>query len=309
MLDVRRLRILVVVAEEGSFTAAAQRLHLTQSAVSQQMSLLEREVGTSLLHRGARGVQLTPAGEFLADRARTLHVDILALEQEMRAFGDRPHEIRLGAFGTAGAELLPLALRTFVERNPNVRVRLSTVRAIDAVQRVRDGDIQALLTWDYDIAPRTIETELTQTPLPDDPLRVVLPTDHALAGQPTVDLAALAADRWIVRSHNAQYADIHEVICHLAGFKSEATFHTDDYPSLLGLVAAGVGVGLVPRMSLLPRRHDVAVSRLGSPEVIRRIRILTLPEWRRLRPLADLVDTLRSTAEHLHAEADGDLVD
>jgi DNA-binding transcriptional LysR family regulator len=139
MMDVRRLQIFVAVTEEGSFTAAAARLYLTQSAVSQQMAALERELGVPLLQRLARGVRLTPAGEVLATRSKGLFGEIATIEQEVRTFGDGPQQITLGAFATAGVELLPVALKALKAQRPEVRVELSPVHTDDAVARLRAG--------------------------------------------------------------------------------------------------------------------------------------------------------------------------
>lgn len=296
MLDVRRLQIFVAVAQEGSFTAAAQRLFLTQSAVSQQMAALEREMGVSLLRRLARGVKLTPAGEVLAARANGLFGEIASIEQEVRTFGDGPVEIRLGAFATAGVELLPLALRAFRSRRPDVHVRLCSVPTDEATTRLRDGDIHVLLTWEYDFAPQPVDRSLTQLRLPDDPLRVVLPAGHRLAGEQQLRLADLAPDRWVVRVHRAPYEEAYETMCRIAGFEPEVAFRADDYQALQGLVAAGMGVSMVPQLSLTAHRDDVVIRPLCTPTFARRVTAMTLPEARRADPVADFLEILRTTA-------------
>jgi DNA-binding transcriptional LysR family regulator len=290
------------VAEEGSFTAAAARLYLTQSAVSQQMAALEREIGVPLLHRLARGVRLTPAGEVLATRSKGLFGEIATIEQEVRTFGDGPQQIMLGAFATAGVELLPVALKTFKAQRPEVRVGLSPVHTDDAVARLRAGDIHVLLTWEYDFAPQPMDDSLAQLRLPDDPLLVVLPADHALAKQDRILLADLAADRWVVRVHRAPYVDAYETMCRIAGFEPDVAFRTDDYQALQGLVAAGMGVSLVPQLSLTAHRDDVVIRPLLAPTFARRVTALTLPEAGRSGPIADFLDTLRATAEDVFAQ-------
>ncbi|MCA1220820.1 LysR family transcriptional regulator [Streptomyces sp. 8L] len=299
MLDIRRLQVFVAVAEEGSFTAAAQRLFLTQSAVSQQVAALERELGTPLLRRLARGVRPTAAGEVLADRSRHLFGRIASVEQEVRAVGGGPHEISLGAFATAGVELLPLALRTFRTRHPDIRVALTSVHADGPPAGLREGRLHALLTWEYDVAPQPAEPGLVQRHLPDDPLRVLLPVDHPLAARDEIALAELAAERWVVRGHRPPYAEAHETMCRIAGFEPAIAFRTEDYQSLQGLVAAGMGVGLAPALSLFPRRDDVRVLRLASPVFARRVTALTLDEPEPGTPVRDLLDILCTTAEEL----------
>jgi DNA-binding transcriptional LysR family regulator len=299
MIDIRRLQIFVAVADEGSFTAAAQRLYLTQSAVSQQMATLEREIGVSLLRRMPRGVRLTPAGDVLATRAKGLFAEIATIEQEVHTFGDGPQEIMLGAFATAGVELLPVALKAFKVRCPDVRVQLSSVYTDDAINRLRDGDIHVLLTWEYDFAPQPMVGSVAQLRLTDDPLLVVLPADHALAREDQVRLVDLAADRWVVRSHRPPYEDAYETMCRIAGFEPDVAFRTDDYQSLQGLVAAGMGVSLIPQLSLTAHRDDVVIRPLRTPTFARRVTAMTLPEAGRAGPVADFLDTLRTTAQEV----------
>lgn len=296
VIDVRRLRIFVAVAEEGSFTAAAQRLYLTQSAVSQQMSVFEREMGIPLVRRMPRGVALTDAGTALVARARHLFGEISAIEQEIRNFGDDDQEIRLGAFATAGVELLPQALKAFKRDRPGVRVLLRSVHSGDAAARLRDGDIHVLLVWEYNFAPQPADRSLAQLRLPDDPLLAVLPVDHPLADRDGVALAELSGERWVARSHRPPYDQAYETMCRIAGFEPDVAFRTDDYHALQGLVAAGMGVSLAPALSLSPHRDDVVTPALTDPTFTRRVTVLTLPEVSHTAPIADLLDVLRATA-------------
>lgn len=298
MLDVRRLQIIAAVADEGSFTAAARRLHLTQSAVSQQMSALEQELGVVLLERMARGVRLTPAGQALVVRTKRLFRDITTVEQEIRAFGEGPQEIRLGAFASAGVELLPLALKEFRTRRPGVRILLSS--ADEPLAQLREGTVHALLTWEYTFAPQPLDPGLTQLRLPDDPLRVLLPADHPLAREEHLTLAELSDERWVVRSHRAPYEDAYQRMCRTAGFEPQIAFKADDYESLQGLVAANMGVSLIPVLSINPFRDDVVTCRLSTPEFARRVTAVTLSPAAWASPMADFLEILRTTAEEIH---------
>jgi DNA-binding transcriptional LysR family regulator len=239
-----------------------------------------------------RGVVLTDAGAALVIRARHLFGEISSIEQEMRNFGENTHEIRLGAFATAGVELLPQALKAFRMRRPDVRVLLSSVPTDDASARLHDGDIQVLLVWEYNFAPQPLDRDLAQLRLPDDPLLVVLPADHALAGAPEVALAQLANERWVVRSHRPPYDHAYETMCRIAGFEPDVAFRADDYQSLQGLVAAGMGVSVAPALSLRPRRDDVVTLPCREPVFTRRVTVLTLPEVSRTAPVADFLDVL-----------------
>lgn len=271
MLEVRRLQVFAAVAEHGSFTAAAEALFMTHSAVSQQMALLERQIGIALMVRGPRGVELTEAGELLAKRATGLLGSMATIEQEMRDLTQRSVSVRLGAFPTAAADLIPRVLREFGRRHPGTKVHLRSAHAADMPAALRDGDIQLGLMWDYDFLPRTVPPDIERLPLVDDPLYVLLPADHPFAGESEVDLLEFAGDSWVVRGHQPPYDEAFATMCRLAGFEPEIGFVTEDYLSAQGLVAAGIGVSIVPRLALVAVRPDVAVVPLAGAGPHRRI--------------------------------------
>jgi len=306
MLDVRRLRILVAVADYGSFTAAALHLHLTQSAVSQQMALLEREAHVGLVDRQPRGVQLTPAGELLVERTRELLGMLANIEGELHELRAGPAPVRLGTFPTAGANLIPLALRQFRQRCPDGEVIVSPVRSSEPIgQMLRDGELHIGLVWDYDIVPRPAESGLEETHLLDDPLHVVVPAQHPLAGAGQLNLEDLADEAWIVRDHRPPNHQAFETMCRIAGFEPHVVFRTDDYQSAQGLVAAGIGVCLMPTLAFSGLRPDIAVLPLGQPAFHRRIMAISLREG--LRSVTDqaLLRVLVETARTLVADREG----
>jgi DNA-binding transcriptional LysR family regulator len=296
MLDPRRLRILLAVAEGKSFTAAAQRLSLTQSAVSQQMAALEREAGVTLLIRTPQGVSLTEAGSMLAERSYRLLADVAAVEAELLTAGDAKAEIRLGAFSTAALELLPQALRAFRDARPDVRVSLVSLPSGDITTSLWDGSIHALLAWEYSFAPQPLNRRLAQYRLPDDPLLAVLPAGHPLAARTELALADLAGEPWMTRTHREPYENAYETMCRIAGFEPEVVFRVDDYETMQGLIAAGLGVSMAPALSLVRHRPDVAIRPI-SPAFTRQVSVLTLVDGPWAAPLADFIDILRRTAE------------
>lgn len=271
MLEVRRLQIFVTVAERGSFTAAAEALYMTHSAVSQQMALLERQLGVPLMVRGSRGVELTDAGRLLAERSATVLGGIAALEQEMHDLTQQQTHVRLGAFPTAAADLIPRVVREFQRRHPDVRVQLRSAHATDMPAALRDGEIQLGLIWDYDFLPRTVPADIERLPLVDDPLYVLVPARHPLASESEVDLMDLSGETWVVRGHEPPYEHAFATMCRLAGFEPRIGFVTEDYLSAQGLVAAGIGVTTVPRLALVALRPDVAAVPVGGTKPYRRI--------------------------------------
>jgi DNA-binding transcriptional LysR family regulator len=299
VLDLRRLRIFAAVVEGGSFTAAAATLYLSQPAVSQQMAILEREAGVPLLERVPRGIRLTPAGELLARRTSELLAEMGSIEEELQQFGVGTQEVRLGAFPTAGADLVPLAIKTYRTLHPNVRVVLTPSHANDVVAQLHASRIQIGLVWDYDFAPQQTDPAFERVELLADPLQVVLPVDHPAAGEDEIALLDLAEEQWIVRAHRPPYAQAFETMCRIAGFEPRITFRTDNYQAIQGLVAAGIGLGLVPRLSLTPRRPDVVARRMAAPAFSRRVAALAVPEAHRSSVVDDMLDVLRTSADLL----------
>jgi DNA-binding transcriptional LysR family regulator len=299
MLDPRRLRILLAVAEEKSFTAAAQRLSLTQSAVSQQMATLERETGVTLLTRTPQGVSLTEAGSMLAEGAYRLLAEIRAVEAELLAAGDTRPEIRLGGFSSAGLKLLPQALRAFRASLPDVRVSLVSLPSGDITTALRDGVVHVFLTWEYSFAPQPLNRRVAQFRLLDDPLLAVLPSGHRLSSEPEIALADLAGEPWLTRAHGEPYENAYETMCRIAGFEPDIAFRADGYESLQGLVAAGLGVSVAPALSLVPRRPDVVVRPISRPAFSRQVSALTLIDGSQTAPLADFMAILRQSAEEV----------
>src|SRR5919108_4564114 len=148
MLDVRRMRVLREVARRGSFSAAADALAYTQSAVSQQIAALEREAGTRLVERGARGVRLTDAGRALVEHADGILARLTAAEEELEAIaGLRGGRVRLASFPTAGATLVPLAIAEFSQRHPGVELSLVEAEPEDAIPQLKSGQLDVALTF------------------------------------------------------------------------------------------------------------------------------------------------------------------
>jgi DNA-binding transcriptional LysR family regulator len=293
MLDVRRLQIFSAVAEHGSFTAAAEALFMTHSAVSQQMALLERQLGLSLMTRGPRGVELTDAGRVLAERSTVLLGSIANIEREMRDLTARHACVRLAAFPTAGADLIPRVVRDYQKRFPDVRVELRSVHAGDIAACLREGNVHLGLVWDYDFAPRTFAADIERIHLTDDPLCALFPLDHPLAEEAAVDLADLSGETWVVRSHRPPYDEAFVTMCRLAGFEPDVGFVTEDYQSAQGLVAAGIGISVVPWLSLVAQHPDVVAVPIAPPAPCRRIAAVRLRGAGHPRAAQQMLEVLR----------------
>src|SRR3954467_13469974 len=205
MLDVRRMRVLREVAAQGSFSAAAESLSFTQSAVSQQIAALERESGAKLVERGARGIRLTPAGQALVAHADAILARLDDAEQELAAIaGLKGGRLRTAGFQSAGATLVPRALAEFHRRHPDVELSATTAELNEAHELLRSGEIDVAIVMTVEAQPMLfgdLETEhLLKVPYFDRR------TDsHRLADKRQVSLADLSEEDWINCSAVASY--------------------------------------------------------------------------------------------------------
>ncbi|WP_327130875.1 LysR substrate-binding domain-containing protein [Streptomyces sp. NBC_01343] len=281
MIDVQRLRILRAVAEHGSFNRAAAALLLTPSAVSQHIASLERSLGHPVAVRSTRGVTLTEPGRLLVEAAETISAELDQVRHEIdRLTADRPR-LTVATFTSGGRRLLPAALARFVAVHPDVELTVREAEPETAVPMVRTGSADLALAYHFD-GPLPLRTGLDWTPLMDDPLWLALPHGHRLAGRDSLDLTELAAERWVLgclktEAYLRRYAQ-------RAGFDLRVAASTTDYFFAQTLVAAGVGVALVPHVSLTPDAA-VALVRIESPRPARHIGVVT-PRRRRPHPYA-----------------------
>lgn len=259
MLDVRRLRVLREVARRGSFSAAAEALNFTQPAISRQIATLEAEVGTVLVERGSRGVRLTPAGELLVTHADAI-LDRLALaESQLEALaGLEGGRLRLGSVATANATLLPRAIRAFSQEYPNVRLDLAEALSHRLMDALGAGELDlAVIGYCGDTEEVQVEK------LMDDPLYLALPADHPLVAQPDLTLADLAEETWVEGRDKTAAGPLIEAAAR-AGFEPRIAFESTQWLGKQGLVAAGVGVTLIPQLALATVRDDIVLRSLGD---------------------------------------------
>src|SRR4051794_6082578 len=231
MLDVRRLRVLKEVAEQGSFSAAAESLAYTQSAVSQQIAALEREAGATLVDRGPRGIRLTDAGRALVVHAEEILAKLGAAEAELEAIaGLRGGRVRLAAFPTAGATIVPLAVKTFTHRHPGVELQLCEREPDEAVPMLKAGELDIALSIGYDGAGTVHNpTEgIEELGLFDDPTYLAMSADHPLARKSRVKLSELSEDKWIHSACKGTCGAVALRALHNAGFEPHIVFETDD---------------------------------------------------------------------------------
>ncbi len=284
MLNVSRLRLLREVAHRGSISAAAEALSYTQSAVSQQIAALEAESGLALLERHPRGVTLTAAGQTLVGHADGILTRLQAAEEAMAAIaGLRGGRLRMASFPSAGATLMPRAIAAFRAAHPEVELSLAEGEPEQIAPRLRAGELDLALLFEFeDESP--LDEQMTRVELLEDPMFLALPRTHRLGSRERLRLADLSGEAWVQTSQQSPCARHVVRRCHAAGFEPNVAFESDDYQTVQGLVAAGVGVALIPHMALPAVREDIAIRSLQDGPV-RRV-IAAAPAAARLVPAA-----------------------
>jgi DNA-binding transcriptional LysR family regulator len=272
MLHVGRLRVLSEVIRQGSFSAAAEALSYTQSAVSQAIARLEAETGATLIVRDRGGVRATAAGASLVEHAEAILARIEAAEADLDAvLGVRAGRLRVASFPSAGATLMPHAIATFRSRHPDVALTLAEGEPEDIAPRLRAGEFDLALLFEFPGTGERHGARLRTQLLLEDPMLVALPAEHALAEEPALRLADLRDEDWVQTSASSPCARHVVRLCLAAGFEPRVTFESDDYETVQGLVAAGVGVALIPHLALTHVHPGIVVRALAPRSPARRV--------------------------------------
>ncbi|HEX4817839.1 MAG TPA: LysR family transcriptional regulator [Nonomuraea sp.] len=256
MIDTRRLRTLRAVADHGTVTAAAAALHLTPSAVSQQLGALEHEVGHRLFVRDGRGVHLTAVGKIMLGHANEVLAQLERAEAEVAAYtAGEAGEVTVACFATAISAVLSPAIIALRESAPGVRVRVLDAEGDQSLAMLLDSEADLAVAVEYRGAPDASDRRLSRLPLYAEPFDLVLPRDHPAAGAPVTSLGALAPETWIGPYPGNPVHDVITFACQQAGFTPDLAHCSDDFRAVVALVGAGAGVALVPRLAL----RDVAL--------------------------------------------------
>ncbi|GAA3151721.1 LysR family transcriptional regulator [Nonomuraea roseoviolacea] len=289
MIDTRRLRTLRAVADHGTVTAAAATLHLTPSAVSQQLVALEHEVGHRLFTRDGRGVRLTAVGTIMLRHADEVLAQLERAEAEVASYaGGEAGEVTVACFATAISAVLAPAVAALRLKAPALQVRVRDVEGDQGLAMLLDERADLAVVVEYRGWPDAADRRLSRVPLYAEPFDLVLPDDHPLAagssttrpsdepvtlagleGEPVapadlesapgtlaepesepVALADLAGETWIGPHPGNPIRDVIAFACEQAGFTPEFAHCSDDFRAVVALVGAGAGIALVPRLAL-----------------------------------------------------------
>ncbi|SDS78019.1 LysR family transcriptional regulator [Actinoplanes derwentensis] len=280
-MDLRRLRFLREFEERGTLGAVAAALGYSPSAVSQQLTVLEKEVGTVLLEKAGRGVRLTDAGRVLARHARILLAAAEAATSDLAALaalgGEIRGTVRAGGLQSAARRLLVPAVARVTAEHPGVRLEVAELELEQALPGLRLGAVDLVISDEYDGHPRPRPDGLRFVPLLSEPSRLVLPSAHplALAGGP-VSLAALRAEAW-VSSHEGtgHHAMVVGTCRALGGFDPDLRHHSNDADVQLELVRLTGAVALLPRITLPPPEPALAYREAAESVLGRRLFAVT----------------------------------
>jgi len=301
MFDAARLRVFREVVRCGSLSAAAEALSFTQPAVSRQIAALEREAGAQLLERTPRGIRLTEAGRVLLGHAEAI-LDRMAIartqvESVASLAGGR---LRIGSFQTANATIVPRAIAAFAREHPGVELSLVEATSPNALAGLRAGEIDVAVVARL---PELDAADVEIVDLVDDEIFVALPAGHRLAHKPKLRLRDLHDETWIEAPGGpAQRPLLSAALA--SGFEPRIRFGAEQWLSKQGLVAAGVGVTLIPGLAIATVRDDIVLRSLG-PDAPRRRVVAALPVGYRAPAVEPFLALLRVEAD----EHCGDCID
>lgn len=273
MIDLRRLQALVAVAEYGTVTAAAKALSFTPSAVSQQIGQLAQDLDAELLERQGRRVHLTPAAHALLAHASTIQAQWEQAKAELAATTGIVHgTLRICGVSSAIAALAAPATNQLQLQHPNLHVLLREEESAACYQLLLTDESDIALVLPTMDAPDPTDARFEQQAVLTDPQDLLVPESHALAQTGGVDLADAAEESWIVKRHDNDSYTLLSVACAAAGFTPHIAHEAKEWYAVSSLVAAGLGVCLLPRIVPLPASHPVVrVPLTGRSAPARRI--------------------------------------
>ncbi|MER7920228.1 MULTISPECIES: LysR family transcriptional regulator [unclassified Streptomyces] len=296
MLNLERLRTLDALARHGSVSAAADALHVTTSAVSQQLGKLEREINQRLLAKNGRGVRLTDAGRLLSEHAARILSQVELAESDLEAHrGQVVGELRLSAFPTAARGLFPVALRALRAEHPGLRVRSSELEPEQGIAAVMRGDLDLAVVLDWYNKPMPVPDGLVKAPLLDDPAEVAMPAGHRLAGRAEVDLAEFAEDEWITWGEGEFCHEWLMFTLRSKGVEPIVGHRAGETHTQLQLVSAGLGVCIAPLLGRHPVPDGVVLVPL-TQRVRRHVYVIWRADADRRPSIRAAVEALREAA-------------
>jgi molybdate transport repressor ModE-like protein len=293
-LDLHSIRIVRAIAEHGTISAAARALGFSQPAISQHLRRAETRLGVPLVVRAGRGVRLTEPGQVIARHAITITSALDAANGDLAELvGLAAGTVRVAAFPTASSTLIPRLLQTMRARHPGISVNYVEAEPPEAIGMLREGLVDLAITFAYpgDRSDPHREGDLDSVPLFTEHVVLALPDSHPLAHDEAVELALLADERWIAgcplcRGHLL-------AACDAVGVTPQIELETDNAVAVLNLVAAGLGVALLPHLALATAPiPEGATVRSTLPSSDRSIQVVVQAGSRRVPSIAAALETI-----------------
>lgn len=301
-MDARRLNVLRQLHERGTIVATAEALHLTPSAVSQQLATLSREVGTPLLRRQGRGVRLTPQAHVLLEHATAVQAQIERARADLAAYDEGlVGSITVGAFASAITGLVAPALLPLHAERPHLAVSIVETDAPHCYTLLDNNELDVVITVDYRSGPTRSDPRYSRTDLLFDRFDVALHVTHPLAARPEVHLRELAHLRWIIGGGGGPCAEVSLAACAAAGFTPDVRHRVDEWSAAMALVDAGAGVTLVPRLADPRPFSRVRLRPLAGDPPRRNVYAATRAGAQHDPAIAPLLDALAAVANRQNA--------
>jgi DNA-binding transcriptional LysR family regulator len=296
MLDVRKLGMLVALERLGTIAAVADELHLTAPGVSMQLRSLERDLRVALTERHGRRLALTPAGRLLAARGRDLLDQLSLAEREIDTIQrGAVGRYRIAAFPSAARTIVASAWAQFIKVSAGLEITLTTPEPEAALEALVAGETDLAIIHSYSNVPRSLPNGVESTSIAAEPIWLAIRTDDPIASD-QIDLAELARYRWIAPLRNLTCFEMTDRACGLAGFRPTIVAETMDFGVQLQLVQEGVGVALVPDLTVTGVPEGVTLARLALP-IERRIEAARRTTMHGDAGLDRLIVSLRAAAE------------
>jgi LysR family hydrogen peroxide-inducible transcriptional activator len=284
-METHQLRYFLAVAQTGRFTAAAKACHVSQPSLSIQIAKLESELGGSLFERNRRGGKLTARGETFLPRARAILDQMEGAREDAQALsGLTLGRVGLGCMPTTGAHLLPPILTAFRKSHPKIQVQLKEESSPDLARDLEQGEIELAILDEAGILPGLDHQKLLV-----EELLLALPSKHPLAGKGALSLKQMAEEPFILMKSGHGFRQITLDLYRKAGLEPRVVFESGGIETVQAMVAAGLGISLVPQMVAIT--PGVAYASLSSPKAARTLSLA----WRKKVPLSSAAEALRKS--------------
>jgi DNA-binding transcriptional LysR family regulator len=271
VVDLSRLRALRELSVRRTMAAVAEALLVSPSAVSQQISLLEQELGVSLIERRGRGVSLTVAGAQLVHRADRIFAELEAARADIAESKKIiAGELRVAAFPSVAAALIPSTVRELMRLNPRLTVLIEEMEPEESLSALRSWQTDVAIIDDLNVPPGALDPNVETIPLIEDVFNVMVSQKHRLAERPTITLEDLREERWVIDTASGTYTKMLTDACLSAGFSPQITARCKGFEVTVAMIREGVAISILPRLRASHDLEDVWVCRL-APEIRRKI--------------------------------------